>query len=282
MTTPIRRQYLRVKQQYPDAIVLFRLGDFYETFDEDAKLAARELDIVLTSRSMGKSARVPMAGIPAQALESYLARLIKRGHKVAICEQLTDPAASKGLAPGPSRGLMERDVVRVVTPGTVIEPALLEQKANNYLAAVALGDGQAPGPSRGLAGLAYIDITTGEFATGQLAIERLGPELARLSPAEVLVEEGVSLPPGSGSPTVTPLAGQSFRLDRAREALLAHFAVATLEPFGCEGLPLAVRAAGAIVAYLVETQKAALGHLTGLTTYSPHAYMTLDPQTVRN
>ena len=126
--TPVRRQYLKIKNSYPDAVVLFRLGDFYETFDDDAHLASRELEITLTSRTMGKNLKVPMAGVPAHALESYLARLIKKGHKVAICEQLTDPAKS--------RGLVERDVVRVVTPGTVLESSLLDQDSNNYLAAV--------------------------------------------------------------------------------------------------------------------------------------------------
>src|SRR3990170_2501940 len=123
--TPIRQQYLRIKRQYPQAIVLFRLGDFYETFDEDARLAAKELEIVLTSREMGKGHRIPMAGIPYHALDNYLARLISRGYKVAICEQITKP--------GETKGLVEREVVRLVTPGTVVEPGLLDSKANNYL-----------------------------------------------------------------------------------------------------------------------------------------------------
>ena len=127
VVTPVRRQYLNIKHSYEDAIVLFRLGDFYEAFDKDAETISQELEIVLTSRSMGKNLKVPMAGVPAHALESYLARLIKKGHKVAICEQLSDPAKSKGL--------VKRNVVRVVTPGTVLEPALLDNSANNYLAA---------------------------------------------------------------------------------------------------------------------------------------------------
>ena len=129
--TPVRRQYLRIKKQYPQAIVLFRLGDFYETFDEDARIASRELEIVLTSREMGKGNKVPLAGIPYHALENYLAKLINRGYKVAIVEQLTKP--------GETKGMLEREVVRLVTPGTVVEPGLLESKANNYLVSLAVG-----------------------------------------------------------------------------------------------------------------------------------------------
>ena len=178
--TPIRRQYLKIKGSYPDAIVLFRLGDFYETFDEDARLASRELEITLTARSMGKGLRVPMAGVPAHALDTYLARLIKKGHKVAICEQLSDPATSKGL--------VERDVVRVVTPGTVLESALLDQKANNYLAAV-VNEGS-------LTGLAYVDVSTGEFAATQLTQAQLSLELERIAPAEILVPRLLETPQG--------------------------------------------------------------------------------------
>ena len=173
--TPVRRQYLKVKSAYPDALLLFRLGDFYETFDGDAELASRELEIALTSRTMGKGLKVPMAGVPAHALESYLARLIKKGHKVAICEQLTDPSKS--------RGLVERDVVRVVTPGTVLESALLEQATNNYLAAL-VEDGEQ-------VALAYVDITTGEFAAAQL---NPGPVVCPnwpvFLPAEILIPAG--------------------------------------------------------------------------------------------
>ena len=144
--TPLRKQYLRIKQRYPEAIVFFRLGDFYETFDDDARVTSRELEIVLTSREMGKGVKVPLAGIPYHALENYLSKLINRGYKVAICEQLTEPG----------NGLVERDVIRVVTPGTVIEPGLLAEKSNNYLVSVVVRKGQA--------GIAYVDITTGEFA----------------------------------------------------------------------------------------------------------------------
>ena len=263
--TPIRRQYLRIKQRYPDAIVLFRLGDFYETFDDDARLASRELDIVLTSKAMGKGLKVPLAGVPAHALESYLARLVKRGHKVAICEQLSDPSTSGGL--------VDRDVVRVVTPGTVLEPSLLDRKANNYLAALVV-DGQK-------AGLAYVDITTGEFRTTQLGETELVAELGRLSPSELLAPEGQDTPAQDGR-VVTTLPTSSFALEPARRALLDHFHVLTLESFGCDGLPLAVGAAGAVVEYLAQTQRNALPELRGLTTYSTSSFMVLDPQTRRN
>jgi DNA mismatch repair protein MutS len=261
--TPLRKQYLRVKQKYPEAIVFFRLGDFYETFDEDAKIASRELDVVLTSREMGKGQRVPMAGIPHHALDNYLAKLINRGHKVAICEQLTPPG----------KGLVERDVIRVVTPGTVVEPNLLASKSNNYLASLVVeGEG---------AGIAYVDITTSEFATTQLPVERVMPELERLQPSEVLIPEGVNdyvqLPF-----TVSRLDDYWFDLEIAQAALLEHFGVATMEGYGCARLPLAVRAAGALIHYVKETQKETLPQLSKLATYSTDSFMTLDGQTIRN
>jgi len=274
--TPIRRQYLQIKKRYPDAILLFRLGDFYETFDEDAKIMARELDIVLTSRNVAKGQRVPLAGIPYHALENYLARLIAKGYKVAICEQVSDK---------PVKGLMPREVVRVVTPGTVVEPTLLEERRNNYLAAVVIEDGRA--------GIAYVDITTGEFAATQLADDDIRraveAELERLQPAEVLAEEGELISEGqegeeasAPSYTLTPYEAWRFELGNARQALLDHFGVATLDGFGLAGKPLAIRAAGAIIQYLTQTQKAALAQLTSLHTYSTAEFMALDPTTRRN
>ncbi len=267
MTTPVRRQYLGVKRQHPDDILLFRMGDFYETFDDDARLISRELEIALTSREFGKGQRVPLAGIPYHALDSYLARLIKKGYKVAICEQTSIPAKSKGI--------VDREVVRVVTPGTVIEDSLLNQKANNYLAAV-VADGDE-------VGLAYVDITTSEFATGQFALARLSGELARLMPSEVLVSEGdedsVDV---DDDATITALSADASHPQWARETLLDHFGVASLEGFGCEGLPLAARAAGAVIDYLAQTQRGAVSQITTLYTYSIEDYMVLDQQTRRN
>ncbi len=272
--TPIRRQYLKIKHSYPDAIVLFRLGDFYETFDEDAQTASQALEIVLTSRSMGKDLKVPMAGVPAHSLDSYLARLVKQGHKVAICEQLSEPSAG--------RGLVERDVVRVVTPGTVLESALLDRNSNNFLAAVVEDEDSA--------GLAYVDVSTGEFAVTQLALDALPPELDRIRPSEVIAPLRDEPPAWAVSPEqtgacrwpVTPVNPASFALDIAEKALLDHYGILSLESFGVDGRPLAVRAAGAIIDYLDRTQKSGMPQLALLSHYSTTSYMTLDAQTRRN
>lgn len=263
--TPSRRQYLDIKAQYPDAIVFYRLGDFYETFDEDAELTARELDLVLTSRPQGKNQRTPMAGVPHHAAESYIAKLIAKGYKVALCEQIGNETVN---------GLMPREVVRVFTAGTVIEPGMLDATRNNYLTAVAR-DGER-------AGLAYADITTGEFATTQLNGRRaLSEELARLAPAELLVPDSENTLYDEGI-SVSKLPDWRFELGNARQTLLRHFGVNTLDAFGCEGKPLAARAAGAILYYLQETQKGAVGQIQRLATYSVSGYMALDAATRRN
>ncbi|MGQ9466985.1 MAG: DNA mismatch repair protein MutS [Anaerolineae bacterium] len=274
--TPIRKQYLRLKAQHPDAILFFRLGDFYETFDADAEIAARELDLVLTSRPVAKGVRVPMAGVPYHAVENYIARLIEKGYRVAIAEQVGEVTG---------RGLVEREVVRVVTPGTVVEPALLDARRPNYLAALVVEEDRA--------GLAYAEITTGEFAATQLAREEVPRELARLQPRECLfpdAREWKSAGPASPPlpdlhfPAIhfTPYPAYRFEPGTARQFLLDHFGVATLEGFGCEGKPLAIRAAGAILQYLQETQKGALAQLTTLRTYSTDRFLVMDPATRRN
>jgi DNA mismatch repair protein MutS len=264
--TPIRQQYLRIKQKYPQAIVLFRLGDFYETFDEDARIVAKELEIVLTGREMGKGHRVPMAGIPYHALDNYLARLVNRGYKVAICEQMTQPGATKGI--------VEREVIRVVTPGTVVEPSLLDSKANNYLASLVVGEAEV--------GLAHVDITTSEFATTQLPLSRALPELERLRPSELITGSSTDLTGWELTVPVTRLDDFWFELEIARKTLLEHFGVSTLEGYGCAQLPLAIRATGAIIHYLQETQKSALSQLARLSTYSTNTFMALDEQTMTN
>ncbi len=297
-SSPIRLQYLGVKRQHPDALLFFRMGDFYEMFDEDAETAARELEITLTRRDWGRGEKSAMAGVPHHAAEGYIARLIARGYRVAVCEQVSDPALAKGL--------VEREVLRVVTPGTIVDPAMLAAKRNNYLAAAVLG--------RDAVGIAYADVTTGEFACTQFAAAQpeaaLVQELARVQPAEALVEATAPRGVRVGRPTpaaededddepeglaerlaslngrlnthVTPFEPRAFREDAARRLLLEHFAVATLDAFGCEGLPLAVRAAGAVLAYLRETQRGALPQFTALETYSTAGFMTLDAHTRRN
>lgn len=270
--SPIRKQYLDIKRQYPDAILFFRLGDFYETFDQDAEITARELDIVLTSRKVAKGTRIPMAGIPHHAAENYLARLIDRGYHVAICEQVGE---------APLKGIFPRQVVRVITPGTVVEPGLLPGDANNYLVCVVPQED----PVKAKAGVAYVDITTGEFATTELRgsdiLTTLRAELIRLDPAEVLHPENLSFAndfPGHQ----TPWPGWRFEPGRCEEELLHHFEVASLDGFGLRGMSLGVCAAGAILQYLSETQPVALKLLTGLRTYSLNEFMTLDAATRRN
>ena len=265
--TPIRKQYLQLKSQYPDAILFFRLGDFYETFDRDAEIVSRELDIVLTSRNVAKGVRVPMAGIPYHAVENYLAKLIAKGYHVAIAEQIGEPG----------KGLMQRKVVRVVTPGTVLEPNLVPAESNNYLLALTADDRRL--------GIAYADITTGEFAATEIVTDDpqslLRAELLRLRPAEILHPEGFSLPPDAPG-HATPWPAWRFEPGRAEETLRAHFGVASLDGFGLRGKPLAVRAAGALVQYLRETQPEASGLLSGLSTYSLDEFMVLDAATRRN
>ncbi|NLN70276.1 MAG: DNA mismatch repair protein MutS [Chloroflexi bacterium] len=266
--TPLRRQYLDIKRQHPDAIVFFRLGDFYETFDEDAKITARELDIVLTSRPVSKGVRVPMAGIPHHAAENYLSRLINKGYRVAICEQISDE---------PENGLVPREVVRVVTPGTVVEPGLLQQPSNNYLAAVFLQEHRA--------GLAYVDIYTGEFAVTELSgkevHEQIRSELFRLQPAETLWPDSLEQPenlPGF----LSSYESWHFELGRCTDSLKEHFGVVSLDGFGLRGKPMAARAAGAILAYLEDTQRQSLKLLNHLSTYTLDEFMVLDAETRRN
>ena len=266
--TPIRQQYLDIKRQYPDAILFFRLGDFYETFDQDAETTSRELDIVLTSRSVAKGTRIPMAGIPYHAVENYLARLIERGYHVAICEQVGEQ---------PVKGLFPREVVRVVTPGTVVEPGLLDSDRNNYLAALVFAENQV--------GVAYVDITTGEFAatelTGEDVLNRLRAELTRLHPAETLVPDSAEDFNGQNG-HITRWPAWRFESGRAHDTLQRQLQVASLDGFGLRGMPLAVRAAGGLVQYVQETQPAALKLLTSISTYATSEFMTLDAATQRN
>ena len=320
MTTPMRSQYLAIKKQYPDIILLFRLGDFYETFDDDARIVSSVCDVVLTSRPVGADERVPLAGVPYHAIDGYIAKLINAGYKVAIAEQI-------GNEPPKGEKLVPRIVRRVVTPGTLVEPGLLPEKRNNYIAALVMDPTLATSPSLtgkgesaiGRAGLAYADISTGEFAATEITdggdlLRRIAEELGRLSPAEVLypakdprwagrmtnderrmtsdeartTHPALRTAPSDTIPVwlqpyhVTPYIAWRFEESTARQALLDHFGAASLVGFGCEDKPFAVRAAGGLLQYLQETQKDGLSQITGLRTYSTAEFMTLDEATRRN
>jgi len=264
VTTPLRRQYLDIKRRYPHALLFFRLGDFYETFDEDAETVARELEITLTSRPVSKGQRVPLAGIPHHSLDSHLGKLIARGYKVAICEQMEPPKGGN---------LVDRQVVRVVTPGTLVEENLLAGVANNFLAAYV--------PEGGLAGLAHVDVSTGEFGCLQAELAEAALEIERLAPAELLLPPGIT-PPLDSTGTLTRLERHLFATELAEARLLSHFGTASLDGLGLAGQGLAARAAGAILDYLEENQRAVLNHITRLRCQSNGGFMTVDANTARN
>jgi len=276
-TTPVRRQYLEVKARHPDAILFFRLGDFYETFDDDAKVVARAVDIALTGRDIGRGERVPMAGVPAVAAEGYIAKLIGLGHRVAICDQIGEV---------PVRGLVKREVVRVISPGTLVEDGLLPARANNFLAAVVV--------ERGAAGLATVDVSTGHLAATEIRgaawSALLAAELVRLGPAECLVpahdlgdDENASLTAllPSGSRT-TPRPASSFAPHRAGDRLRRQFQTAALASLGLDERPLAARATAAILEYVEETLPSAIGLLDRLELYAVEGSMVLDGATRRS
>jgi DNA mismatch repair protein MutS len=262
-STPLMRQYHSIKQQVPHALLMFRLGDFYELFYDDAIVAARELEIMLTSRSKEKGQAIPMCGVPYHAAENYIARLIQKGYRVALCEQMEDPRFTKKL--------VKREITRIVTPGTATESSLLRSHENNYLAAV-FGNGTR-------AGLAHVDISTGEFRATELDLDDAPATLETLNVREVLSPEQS----GFNAPCLrTNLEGWVFDFDYAQRSLLDHFRLLSLDGCGLEGKPLAVGAAGAILHYLRETQRSALDHLERPSFYDRSASLVLDAVTVRN
>ncbi|MDA1279803.1 MAG: DNA mismatch repair protein MutS [Chloroflexi bacterium] len=267
--SPGRRQFLEFKAKYPDALLLIRMGDFYESFDDDAHTLSRVLGIALTSRESGGGGKAPLAGIPHHALDNYLGTLVAAGLKVAIAEQTGDPSKS--------RGLVERAVVRVVTPGTVIEPALLDQSTNNYLAAaVCSGD---------RAGLAYVDISTSEFVTSEVSASELRDEIYRLSPAELIADSAsieLARLEHDSATVVRQLDESRLDTDLAAIRLKEHFKASTLEAFGCENMPLAVIAAASVLDFVADTQFGAIPQLTSLRTESASSYMKLDQKALRD
>jgi DNA mismatch repair protein MutS len=287
LMTPAMRQYYEAKKAYPDALIFFRMGDFYESFGEDAKTIAKELEITLTARGKDRAGeRMPLAGIPYHAIDTYLPRLINKGYKVAICEQLEDPKQAKGV--------VKRGVVRVVTPGTAIDSSMFSDSSNNYLMAVA---GREIGKSGNNIekeleiGVSFLDISTGEFLTTQFrdseSFEKLLSELARMRPAECI------LPPSlyrnlelvnrlKDQTIVQEFAPEISATEDAGEKLKAHFKVATLEGMGCEKLDFAVYSAWSALKYALTTQMRDLAHINTLRTYSNSEFMILDSVTLRN
>jgi len=261
--SPLMEQYYREKQQYPDAILLFRVGDFYETFAEDAVIVSRDLNITLTSRQKDDEGnKIPLAGVPYHALDTYLARLIKAGHRVAICDQVEDPKAAKGL--------VKREITRVVTPGTIIEPAMLEESCNNFLASVVEEDGRI--------GLALVDVSTGEFLTTEIPAERLPSELAKFRPAECIAPFAVAW---EGTRQQI-LEEDCFSQENAGRALEGQFGPGWAERLRLADKGLSARACGAILSYLHRSHFDALGHLTEIRHYSGSEFMVLDEVTLRN
>ncbi|HMH67130.1 MAG TPA: DNA mismatch repair protein MutS, partial [Pinirhizobacter sp.] len=266
--TPFMRQYLAAKAEHPDVLLFFRMGDFYELFYDDARKAARLLDITLTQRGQSAGAPIPMAGVPYHAAENYLARLVKLGESVAICEQVGDPALSKGP--------VERKVVRIVTPGTVTDAALLEDRRDNLLLSIA-SDGARYG-------LAWVDLSTGRFLLSEVnGAEALAAELARLAPAETLVGEDVTWPRMVSSlPGLRKRQPWHFDGAAALRELCRFFKVRDLSGFGVDGMPVAVAAAGCLLGYVEETQKSALPHLSGMAVESAGETIAMDAATRRN
>lgn len=269
-STPLMRQYHSVKQQFPGTLLLFRLGDFYELFFDDAVTAARELEITLTSRNKEKGAVIPMCGVPYHAAEGYISRLLQRGYRVAICEQMEDPKLTKKL--------VKREVTRVLTPGTAIDANLTRPRENNYLAAVARVDGRA--------GLAHVDVSTGEFRVTELEPAEVAGAIEHLSAREVLFPGDLPLvsPEDRAGPRFvrTEVEEWVFTPDYADRALRDHFKLLSLDGCGLANRPAAVGAAGAILHYLRETQRASLGHLDRPAFYNRADSMMLDAVTVRN
>ena len=267
--SPMMQQYLNIHEQYPDCLLLFRLGDFYELFFEDAKTASRELELTLTGKDCGLEERAPMCGVPFHSVNTYIEKLIERGYKVAICEQMEDPALAKGL--------VKREVVRVITAGTVTDPVMLDDRKNNYLMAV-LTDGKN-------AGIAYADVSTGEFYVAEPAMAILRAEILRTAPTEIICASRESLKEAAGEFPGIVVSEQNsnwFQLHNAGEVLCDHFKLPHLAGLGLEEHPSATRAAGALMKYLGETQKNSLEHMTTLRFARSGNRMLLDPNTRRN
>lgn len=265
--TPMMQQYLRIKAEHPDLLLFYRMGDFYELFFDDAHKAAELLDITLTARGNSNGAPIPMAGVPYHAADNYLARLLKAGESVAICEQVGDPATSKGP--------VERKVMRVLTPGTLTEEALLDRQRENFLVAVS---SQKQGY-----GLAVAEMSSGRFLVSELAtLAALQAELARLNPAELLIEDHLQSVLSEYASVMRFVPDWHFGLAAAQRRLCAHFVTTDLSGFGCEEMPLAIMAAGCLLNYAQQTHRTALPQLRKISVEQPDAFISIDPQSRRN
>lgn len=274
--TPMMQQYLQIKEQFKDSILFFRMGDFYEMFFEDAIIASKDLEITLTGKDCGLSERAPMCGVPHHASEQYIAKLIEKGHKVAICEQVQDPSEAKGL--------VERQVVRVVTPGTLIESSMLDDKINNYLLALFFADSTI--------GLSGVDISTGEFFLSQITGDNLDSklidEINRINPSEIIVQESLEEVKILKQAKdyygfyISRYKDWAFDASNAYKKLIKQFKVHSLKGFGCEEMKAGIRAAGALLEYLTDTQKSTLAQINMLKVYHQKSYMILDSTAMRN
>ena len=269
-STPLMRQYSEIKLQYQDAIVLFRMGDFYETFNEDAKKTAKILGIVLTKRSSGSAADVPLAGFPYHALDNYLPKLVKAGYSVAICEQVEDPKLAKGI--------VKREVIDVVTPGTLISDQALNQKSNHYLASIYF--------HRDVAGYAILDQSTGEFYCGECNLNELSESLRKFAPSEVLIGESITYTTTKWyrdlKPFITQVEDWIFNFDQSHRTLTDHFHVSSLKGFGCDNLINGITAAGVIFYHLKNNLNIAVDHISKIQPIIANGYMGIDSFTMRN
>lgn len=270
--TPLMRQYFKIKNQYPEEIVFFRMGDFYEMFGQDAKVASQILGIALTSRGQIKGEKIPLAGVPYHAGDRYLAKLLKAGKKVVVCEQVEDPKLAKGI--------VKRDVVEIITPGTVTIEGVIEGIESNYLASLSRDEDKI--------GLSILDLTTGEFKLDQGEKPNIFEKLSVLNPSEIIISDSWSdekmknLKTSVGKATLTTLDGWKFDYDFAYQLLIEHFKVSSLDGFGCQGMKVGISAAGAILAYLKQTKKPLLSHINKISPFFKDQVMFLDANTIRN
>ena len=275
--TPLMRQYSQIKARYPDTVLLFRMGDFFETFETDAAIASKVLGITLTKRSNGSASEVALAGFPHHALDNYLPKLVKAGYKVAVCEQLEDPKFAKGI--------VKRDVVEVVTPGLTFSDKLLDHKSNNYICCIFTKDERC--------GFAFCDISTGEFMACEVPFRNIKDQIELIDPAEVIIskqQKGLYSnildmehnPLVQKRVTITKLDEWIFNFDYCNELLLSQFKTKSLKGFGLDDYPLGVIAAGGILSYMNETQKGNVTHINKISYYDTSDYIVLDDSNKRN